>query len=149
MKLFRLMWPASVALLVMLCVFALTASAHPSRLGKPTLSNTPAVTIPCGVSQVPYSVFSMPITQTETLSLTFQASGAGLITFVANNFQQSYWARTDASCGSCTLTIPNVQPGTLGILQLSATAAADACPSSGMTVSNFVLTVTPNTPSVK
>jgi hypothetical protein len=104
-------------------------------------SATPYVTVPCSVSQAPYNVYSMAITQTETLTLSFQSSGTGHVTFVANNYQTSYSAQTDANCGNCTLTIPNVAVGS-GTLQLGATVAADACPGPGVTISGFVLQIT-------
>jgi hypothetical protein len=132
-----LLWPM-VALVVLLAP-SLSAEAHPSSLGKRVEIN-----IPCGVSEVPYSVYSMPITQTEALSLAFDAQGPGLVTFVVNNFQTSYWARTLGNTRlHNTLRVANVTPGTLGVLQLSATVAADNCPSGGMVVGSFVLTVSP------
>jgi hypothetical protein len=147
-KLIRLLWPGVVALVVVLCVFAFTTSASPAHIGKsPTRANTPDVTVPCGVSSVPFSVYSMAITQTETLALTFNStdpSGEGLVTLVVNNYSTSYWQRTNANCGTCTLTIPGVTPGNLGTLQVSLTAAAASCPASGVTIGTFNLTVTPD-----
>lgn len=132
-----------VALVVLLGLSSVTAEAHPSRLGKGAV-----ITVPCGVSAAPYSVYSMPITQTETLALSFDAQGPGLVTFEVNNFEGSYWARTLGNTRMHnTLTVANVPPGAAGILQLSATVAAADCPSSGMTVGNFVLTVSPSSPT--
>jgi hypothetical protein len=131
-----------IAGLLLLFVSALSAWASSAPRDKSFLS-APHVTIPCSTNAVPYAVYAMPITHTETLTLTFQASGAGIITFMANNYDQALWARTDATCGSCTLVIPNVPPGPLNTLQLSATAATLPCPDPGMAVSNFVLTVSP------
>lgn len=147
-KLIRLLWPCAVALIVVLAVFSLTASAHPARIGKSTTrANTPEVTVPCGVSSVPFAVNSMPITQTETLTLSFDSSdpsGEGLVTLVVNNYSTSYWQRTNANCGACTLTIPGVTVGNLNTLQVLLTAAAASCPAPGMTIGNFHLTLTPD-----
>ena len=130
-----------VALTLVLALSGLSSYAQDDN------SKIPHVTIACGISQVPYSVYSMPINQTETFTLTFNASGDGLITFVVNNYTTSYWARTDGSCGNCTLVVPNVQPGAIHTVQIGVTTAAAACPSGGLTVSNFVLQVNPSSAS--
>jgi hypothetical protein len=113
-------------------------------------SRIPKVAIPCGNSVVPFSVYRLPFQGPATFTLTFTASGEGLITFVVNNYQTSYWARTDASCGAgCSLVLPSVMPFRTDTVQVSATAAAANCPSSGMTVANFVLQISPSSPLTK
>lgn len=139
--------PALIALALLAVTGAVAVAGSPAPHTGTTPPPPRVVTVPCGVTSVPYSVYSMPITHTETLTLTFQSSGDGLITFTANNFNAFYSASLPASCGpSCTLVLHDVHPWPRmrsPRLQLALDAASAPCPSPGISISNFVLQVGP------
>ena len=141
-KLFAVVMAMIVAFLVVLARSTQASSTTP----KPPVRfhNVPSITVPCGFTEVPYNVYSMPITQTETLTLHFQSSGNGMLLFSANNYQTFYntpW--TDANCGTCAFTLPNVEPGPINTMQLALDASPFFCPDAGITLSNFQLQISP------
>lgn len=111
-----------------------TVSAHKS--------SPPVVVVPCGVTQVVYTQNVLPASTTShSLTLTFQSSGAGYVTFTANNWQDFYYTQAPANCGSCSLTLPNVPSTRYGTVQVALDVHSDSCPSAGVTVTNFSLQI--------
>ena len=120
---------------VLLLLGAISASAKKAP---------PAVTVPCGTTAVPYLVNTSPaLIASSAYTLTFQSSGAGTLTFSANNWRTFYYTQAPANCGTCTLVLPSVPSGGITGVQLTLDVAAEDCPSGGVTVSNFALQVGP------
>ncbi len=136
MKRLFILFAACIAMLL----FAVSASAKPAGIGKPLLVN-----VPCGFTQLPFFVYDMPHEASVNMTMTFQSSGAGLVTFTAQTWQPGgfYSARTTAACGTCTLVLHNVQIAPTDRMQVAVDASADACPSSGIDIGNFNLQVGP------
>lgn len=142
---------AVVAALLLTSWPVVSAQAHSATPEPFHHQSTPSIVVPCDVTEVPWEIYSMPITQTETLTLHFQSSGNGSIIFTANTYHTFYdtgWQ--GAACGDCTLVLPNVSPGDIkpgGIrtMQLALDASTVACPDPGITIGNFSLEISPTT----
>lgn len=137
---------AALFICSLVCLSVVLPALTPARTAHAAhLKRTTFVTVPCGAIWVPYNVYSMPITQTETLTLTFTSSGEGFVTFSANTDQHFSYVQGDANCGSCSLSLL-VQPGARQSMQLALDASAAYCPAPGITIGNFHLQITPTSP---
>jgi hypothetical protein len=147
MKRFRMFAACILALTLLAALVPVGASASGKSMPtSPELGYqaTPIFHIPCGFSPVPFFDDNLVITQTETLTLTFDIAGEGHATWWVHNWGDHWQAIADASCGMCTLTVTGVTPGMYQSGQFFLTAGADLCPSGGMDIGNFHLTITPD-----